>query len=69
MLQCIIVNFFPTLAGKCGDQQEQGGLGLMEIGNEHIYYPRPVRRRYQQLRFGHQLIDLTISHPFAQRFQ
>ena len=54
MAQCIIVYFLPVTFHKCRDEQQQGALWLMEVGDNFLHNLVVVTRGNDDLRAGMQ---------------
>ena len=48
----VIIDGLPVSVYKGGDEQEQGALGLVEVGYHHFHYVVLVTRSYDDLGAG-----------------
>ena len=63
MVEGVAVAFFPGIAYECGDQQEQGAFGLVEIGDEAVDDVVSVAGCYHQLGVAVQMVGVVPLHP------
>ena len=59
----VVVAIAPTVADECGNQQQKGALGLMEVGNHSRYGTVFVAGGYHQLRLAAEVVDTIVAHP------
>ena len=63
VVEGVAVAFFPGIAYECGDQQEQGAFGLVEIGDEAVDDVVSVAGCYHQLGVAVQMVGVVPLHP------
>ena len=69
MSQGVVVNLVPVAMDEGTDQQQQRGLRLMEIGDEHLDNLIVVARRNDNLRGAVENRQLIAKHPVEQSLQ
>ena len=63
MVEGIAVALFPSVADECGDQQQEGALGLVEIGDETIDDMILVAGGYHELCLAVEAVGVVALQP------
>ena len=59
----------PAVADEGGDQQQEGALGLVEVGDEAIDDTVVVAGGYHQLRLAVEAVGIVALHPSEDIFK
>ena len=61
--ESVIVDAMPVAVNEGADQQQQRGLGLVEIGNEHTHYLVIITGNNDNLGAAVKHVELAEIHP------